>query len=74
MAGINKLLKNESKIMLLILAGPLAIGLALAFLLPLFYHENQIDTCLDSGGSFNYETCACDLNQSHTVPKVHNCK
>lgn len=74
MSGINKLLKNESKIMLLLLAGPFAIGLVLVFLLPLFYQESQIDACLDSGGSFNYEACACDFNKSHIAPKQHNCK
>lgn len=74
MAGINKLLRNESKIMLFILAGPFAIGLVLVFLLPQLYQESQIDICLDAGGSFNYEACACDFNQSHIVPKQHNCK
>ncbi len=74
MAGINKLLKNESKIMLFILAGPFVIGLVLVFLLPLFYQENQIDTCLDAGGSFNYKECTCDFNKSHIVPRQHTCK
>lgn len=23
----------------------------------------QIDTCLDSGGRWNYETCACEMRQ-----------
>lgn len=74
MAGINKLLRNESKIMLFVLVGPLVIGLILVFLLPLFHSENGLDSCLDAGGSFDYESCECDFNKSHIVPEQHNCK
>ncbi|PUA27417.1 MAG: hypothetical protein B0W54_12610 [Cellvibrio sp. 79] len=72
MTGINKLLRNESKIMLWVLIGPIAIGLTLVFLLSLF--ENSIDECLDAGGSFNYESCECDFKKSHTAPIQHHCK
>lgn len=74
MAGINKLLRNESKIMLFVLVGPFVIGLVLVFLLPLFHRESAIDTCLDAGGSFNYIACECDFNKSHVIPKKHSCK
>lgn len=74
MTGINKLFKNESKIMLFVLAGPFVIGLALVFLLPLLYNESSVNSCLDSGGSFNYESCECDFNKSHIVPKQHSCR
>lgn len=74
MVGINKLLRNESKIILFVLAGPFIIGLVLIFLLPLLYNESSIDTCLDAGGSFNYESCECDFNTSHIVPNQHNCR
>lgn len=74
MAGINKLFKNESKLMLILLAGSFFVGLILVFIFPFFYNESSIDACLDTGGSFNYELCECDLGMSHIVPMQHNCK
>jgi hypothetical protein len=73
MPGINSLFKNESKIMLFLLAGPLIIGLIVAVVFPLIHKASSIDSCLDTGGSFNYELCECDFKKSHTVPEVHKC-
>jgi hypothetical protein len=73
MPGINNLLKNESKIMLFLLAGPLIIGLIVAFVFPLIHKASSIDSCLDAGGSFNYESCECDFKNSHKVPEIHKC-
>jgi hypothetical protein len=74
MSSINNLFKNESKVMLFLLAGPFIIGLILAFILPLIHKTNNIDSCLDAGGSFNYESCECDFKKSHPVSESHKCK
>jgi hypothetical protein len=33
----------------------------------------QIDRCLDSGGSFDYQACSCDYEVSHTHMEDHQC-
>lgn len=71
--SINKLFKVESKIMVLVLIAPVFIGLLLAFILPILMEEVDIDSCLDAGGSFNYEECKCDFNTSHVKPDKYNC-
>ncbi len=35
--------------------------------------ESKIDSCLDSGGSFNYDKCECDFNESHKFEEIHIC-
>lgn len=32
-----------------------------------------IDSCLDRGGTYNYESCDCDLNKSHSNDSFHFC-
>jgi len=34
----------------------------------------SIDSCLDSGGSYNYHACECDYEISHPYIKEHQCK
>lgn len=72
--SINKLFKMESKIIVLVLVAPILIGLLLAFLLPIFETDIEIDRCLDSGGSFNYEECKCDFNKNHVKPEKNECQ
>lgn len=60
--------------MVLILVAPLLIGLLVAFLIPIFRSESEIDSCLDSGGSFNYKECKCDFKLNHTKPEKNECK
>ena len=74
MHSINNLFKNENKIILFLIAGPIVIGLMLTFILPLTHKFDSIDSCLDKGGSFNYELCECDFQISHPVPENHKCK
>ena len=74
MPSINKLFKNESKVMLFILVGPIIIGFILACVIPLIHNTYNIDSCLDAGGSFNYEACKCDFKESHLVPENHKCR
>ena len=33
----------------------------------------KVDSCLDSGGSYNYDKCECDFNISHPYKEKHNC-
>lgn len=48
-------------------------GALLAVPLLLLDSTGPIDACLDSGGSFNYETCTCDYQKSHPVRPSHDC-
>jgi len=34
---------------------------------------NDVDKCLDSGGSFDYENCRCDYENKHPYLKAHEC-
>ena len=36
--------------------------------------ESKIDSCLDRGGSFNYEKCECDFKVNHEYKESHSCK
>ncbi len=36
--------------------------------------NSRIDACLDNGGSFDYQECACDYKVSHSVIDEHQCK
>lgn len=36
--------------------------------------ESKIDSCLDHGGSFNYEKCECDFKEGHEYKEAHSCK
>ncbi len=46
----------------------IAVSLILDWLMPV------ADSCLDSGGSYNYETCSCDYENSHPYKELHQCK
>ena len=32
-----------------------------------------IDSCLDKGGSFNYEACECDFKSNHKSAEINLC-
>lgn len=36
--------------------------------------KSKVDSCLDSGGSFDYQSCTCDYKSSHVFQEVHQCK
>ena len=42
------------------------IGLLAGVAGPWILDYIAVDRCLDSGGSFNYEACACDFENNHT--------
>jgi len=47
------------------------VGLLSALLATVCFHTidaARVDSCLDAGGSYNYETGECDHEQSHPVP------
>ena len=46
--------------------------IVLAFVISLDF-SNEADTCLDSGGSYNYLKCECDHRVSHSFTKEHQC-
>ncbi|PKG37430.1 hypothetical protein [Psychromonas sp. Urea-02u-13] len=33
----------------------------------------QVDRCLDSGGSFDYQSCQCDDKNNHELIAKHRC-
>lgn len=35
--------------------------------------DAAVDTCLDNGGSFNYDKCECDYSGSHDYKENHSC-
>ena len=52
---------NNKKNILLILMSLILVGC------------DEVDTCLDRGGSYNYEKCECDFKNSHAYMKEHKC-
>ncbi len=64
----------DSKIMILLFVTPIAIGLIVAITYPHLSFHFAVDKCLDSGGSFNYESCQCDYQESHKFMEEHQCK
>jgi hypothetical protein len=71
--SINKHFKRETKLMLGIALFPIVSGILLSFIIPKILAHKEIDSCLDSGGSYNYETCSCDHENNHEVKKDHKC-
>ncbi len=53
---------------------PIVIGILVAILLPLFLAHSKIDSCLDTGGSFDYESCKCDYSANHSHKEENQCK
>jgi len=52
-------------------------GVPVIFAFAIFNHLKpaiSVDACLDSGGSYNYESCSCDHNQSHPYIENSKCK
>lgn len=70
---INKHFKNESKIMLWLLIAPMLLGVLFALMFLNFSTQMDIDSCLDSGGSYNYEDCTCDHEKNHVYQENHQC-
>jgi hypothetical protein len=59
MASINSHFKVEGWLMVLVLLVPLLVGLVVLVAAPYISTQLAVDKCLDSGGSYNYETNAC---------------
>lgn len=71
--NINHHFKRESKIMIWGVVLPIILGVLAAFIVPWFLTFMQVDSCLDSGGSYDYENCRCDHDNNHEFKKMHNC-
>lgn len=39
-----------------------------------FIINSKIDSCLDNGGSFDYQACACDYKVNHSFLSEYQCK
>ena len=64
----------DSKIMIFLFVTPIAIGIIVAIAYPHLSLHLKVDKCLDSGGSFNYESCECDYKESHKLMEEHQCR
>ena len=71
---INPLFKYESVMAYLIFLVPVVMAFVIAVVLPEIMAPTEVDICLDSGGSFNYETCSCDYDKTHKVLEKHTCE
>ena len=45
-----------------------------AIILSKIVASSPIDGCLDSGGSFDYESCTCDYKTNHPYKEEHQCR
>lgn len=70
---INKHFKRETKLMVGLALFPIVSGILLSLIVPWILTSKKVDSCLDSGGSYNYETCSCDYERNHEFKKDHNC-
>jgi hypothetical protein len=69
--SINKIFRVESKLMVWLLLAPFVIGFVIAVFGPWIFHQSMsVDSCLDSGGSYNYDQCTCDHEKSHPSKKA----
>jgi hypothetical protein len=70
---INKHFKRETILMLGIILFPVVVGILISLIMPWILTPSKIDSCLDSGGSYNYESCSCDHEKNHEFKKGHKC-
>ncbi len=58
-----------------IVSTSVGLGLPIVIILLLvgFPFSDNADSCLDSGGSYNYQKCECDYKINHEYSKVHQC-
>jgi len=73
MNSINRHFKRESKVMIWVLVLPIILGLLFGLFVPYLATLNESDSCLDSGGSYNYESCKCDYENNHPYKSAHIC-
>ncbi len=57
----------------------ITIGLIIPIVIAVLLYKNvsfhaEVDSCLDSGGSYNYQECSCDYKNSHDADEKHQCK
>ena len=64
--------KTEAKFMIGLPILILSIALAVPVLRSMFVNST-VDSCLDAGGSFDYQSCQCDFKQSHKSKAEHSC-
>jgi hypothetical protein len=55
------------------------IGLGIPIIVAILIYDEisffqQVDSCLDQGGSYSYEECTCDFLNNHKVVENHQCK
>jgi hypothetical protein len=70
---INRHFKREAKIMIWLALLPIIIGILAAFVLPWISVSLEVDSCLDSGGSHDYEKCICDHEENHEFKENNKC-
>jgi hypothetical protein len=59
MAPINRHFRLESWLMVALLIAPIAVGILVAVVVPYVREQISIDSCLGSGGRYDYTTNIC---------------
>ena len=62
--GISRHFRREAKIMAAAFVLVVVFGILAAWLVPILQNHIAADRCLESGGSFNYETNKCELSKA----------
>ncbi len=71
---MNRHFRLVFKIMFGVLALALILGVLISIVAPYFFSEDEVYNCLDTDGSFNYDTCVCDYENNHQFKADHQCK
>ncbi len=70
---INKHFRRETMMICMFVLSPLIIGTFVGLIYISFQTSGSVDSCLDSGGSYDYQRCTCDFDKNHPYQEVHSC-
>jgi len=45
----------------------------LLWIVPTVVFSIEVDHCLDTGGSYDYDQCQCDYQLTHSFKALHEC-
>ena len=71
--SINSHFKLETKLMIAVFVFPILLAFLIAELASSLFAPSEVDICLDTGGSYNYELCKCDYKLNHKYNKDNQC-
>lgn len=65
--------KGEPKLKTIILIVSMFASIFALWSIPKVVFYFEVDKCLDSGGSYNYNQCECDYQSDHEFKEYHEC-